>query len=121
MDQDLVATNILHFRFKVSIVHQSTSDHAMVYTLVNRNQKIPRTHVTKKKFDLEKAIMAVTANAFGLVDDCTHTLTLTHKFESYNTQRSRMYKYVHDVINTSTTYINNYVHDVYKYLYHSRL
>ncbi len=56
---DLVVTNMLHLRYKISIVHQSTSDHAIVYTSVTRNQKLPRTYVNKKKFNLAKAVSAV--------------------------------------------------------------
>lgn len=56
---DLVASNMLLFRYKVSIVHHASSDHAMVYASINRNQELPSCSAVRKKFYLNDAIQKV--------------------------------------------------------------
>lgn len=47
---DLVATNMLYFRYKISIVHQKTSDHAIVFPSVNRNLKLSCSNKNETQF-----------------------------------------------------------------------
>lgn len=57
---DLVATNMLGHAYKVSIVHNDTSDHAIVYTSINRKICTSATRpAIKSKFNLNVAASMV--------------------------------------------------------------
>lgn len=58
---DLVATNMLSHKYKVSIVHNDISDHAIVYTSMNRRKSRSIVRSTAKmKFDESAAVRMVT-------------------------------------------------------------
>lgn len=88
---DLAATNMLHYHYKISIVHLASSDHAAVYTSINRNAKLPSTTFTKRKFDQDLAIPKVIAMCESndiscgndlnialekIVEECTSTIAI---------------------------------------------
>lgn len=56
---DLVATNMLSYHYKLSIVHHSSSDHAILYISMNKNFKSQSSYRTKTKLDLNQAITKV--------------------------------------------------------------
>lgn len=56
---DLTATNMLHYIYKISIVHHGSSDHAIVYTSVNKKFKRPTQYTTKRKLNMSDAIKKV--------------------------------------------------------------
>lgn len=56
---DIIASNMLRYRYKISLVHHASSDHAIVYTSINRNQQLPSNLCNRKKFHLTSAIEKV--------------------------------------------------------------
>lgn len=67
----LVATNMLCHKYKVSIVHNDSSDHAIVYASINRknNQLVTRATM-KSKFDLNAATDMVSTLCETTTADC---------------------------------------------------
>lgn len=83
---DLVATNMLHRKYKISIVHHGSSDHAIVYTSMKISWKRPASYTSKEKLNLDDAVARVnelcdkdqikSGNDLnvalqGIVNDCT--------------------------------------------------
>lgn len=88
---DLAATNMLHYIYKISVVHHGSSDHAIVYTSLNKKCKRPTHYTTKSKLNMSDAIKKVNelcnensikcGNELNIklqeiVSDCTTTLTI---------------------------------------------
>jgi len=67
---DLVATNMLSHRYKVSIVHNSQSDHGILYVSMERKFRLPPAkRKVKTKFDSNAAIDMVTTLCGSANDD----------------------------------------------------
>lgn len=68
---DLVATNMLSHKYKISIVHNDSSDHGIVYTSMNR-RKISSIakRTTKTKFNINAAVDMVTTLCNNNQQDC---------------------------------------------------
>lgn len=86
---------MLSSTYKVSLVQHPSSDHAIVFTSINRKSKLPSYNYTKKKFNLGLAITKVDemcsrneiTDGSGLnmaleeiVSECTDTLTFSSNY-----------------------------------------